>query len=201
LYDATRRGYVLRPPFDIKAYSVSGDELAAIILAAHIFSLSCVEVLGQPIRQAIGKLVDQASATIREELVNLLNSVVGTTPSASCQMGSPCVINKVFTAIRRQRPIRIVYDSEEEATRPLMTKVTPRQLIVSHENWYLVGRSSWHRKNYRFALQHIQTAEPVENGCDSEKITRTAAPAKHGREIQKSSSSKMRMHGARISCG
>jgi predicted DNA-binding transcriptional regulator YafY len=205
LYDATRRGYVLRPPIDIKTYSVSGDELAAIMLAAHIFSLYCVEVLGQPVRQAIGRLVDQAPATIREELVNLLNSVIGTTLPVSCQMGSPCVINKVFAAIRRQKPIRIVYDSEEEATRPLTTKVTPQQLIVSHENWYLIGRSSWHRKNYRFALQQIQAAELVESGRDSEniapiEISRTAAPAKHGREIQKSSSSKMRMHGAHISC-
>jgi predicted DNA-binding transcriptional regulator YafY len=205
LHDTARRGYILRPPFDIKTYPISGDELAAIMLAAHIFSLSCVDVLSQPIRQAIGKLLDQAPATIRDDVANLLNSVTGTTPPVFCQMGSLCVINEVFAALRRRRPIRIVYDSEEETTRPLRTKVTPRQLIVSHENWYLIGRSSWHRKNYRFALQHIQTAEQVESGHDSAEttpieITATAAPAKHGREIQKSSSSKMRMHGAHISC-
>ena len=78
-------------------------------------------------------------------------------------MGSPRVINEVFAALRRRRPIRIVYDSDEETTRPLRTKVTPRRLIVSHENWYLIGRSSWHRKNYRFALQNIHCVEQIES--------------------------------------
>ena len=68
LYDTARRGYIVRPPFDIKTYPISGDELAAIMLAAHIFSLSCVDVLSQPIRQAIGKLLYQAPATIRDDV-------------------------------------------------------------------------------------------------------------------------------------
>jgi predicted DNA-binding transcriptional regulator YafY len=161
-YDAARRGYIVSPPFDIKLSSISEDQLAAAMLAAHIFSFSCAEELSQLIRQAISKLLAQTPTALREEVAHLLSSVVRTAPASLPSRDLQQMIHEILTAIRRRRPIRIVYNSGGETVRLIKTKVTPQRLAVSQENWYLIGRSSWHRKQYRFNLLHIRQAEQIE---------------------------------------
>jgi predicted DNA-binding transcriptional regulator YafY len=168
-YDPEKCGYSLHfhTPFHIKLSPISDDELAAMMLAAHIFSLSCVGELNHLIGQAIRKLLLQVPANLREEVANLLNSVSSDPLPVPCPTGSQRVIYELFAAIRQKRPIRIVYDSENEPIRPIRTKVTPRQLAAIDGSWHLIGRSSWHRKVYRFDLQHILIAEQVKDAYNS----------------------------------
>jgi len=79
-FDPKRRGYGLRTPLRIKPPAISEDEWAALLLGAHIFSLSDTGEFGQLVRQAIDKLLAQTSAAVRDEVSTLLNSVVDDFP-------------------------------------------------------------------------------------------------------------------------
>lgn len=88
-HDPTRRGYILRPMVGVKITATSDEELAALLLAAHVFALSCAGTLGRVVRQAISKILGQTRTAIRDEIAGLLNSIDGnllpTLSSASAQ--------------------------------------------------------------------------------------------------------------------
>ncbi len=166
-YDAGRRGYVLRMHSNIRAPGLSNDELATLLLAAHIFSLSCDREISRPIRQAIGKLLGQGPAVVREEISALLNAVGGIPAATLWPRGSQRVIKEILTALRQKRYIRIVYHPPDKSASSLRTKVTPHQLMAAEGHWYLIGRSSWHRRVCRFDLRHIRWAEQTDSASES----------------------------------
>ena len=169
-YDSKRRGYILQTYSNVFTRGLSSDELIALLLAAHIFSLSCDHKISRSIHQAIGKLLGQTPAVLREEIAGLLKSVSGKPSTTLWPRGSRPVVAEILTALRQKRHIRIVYHPSEESARPLQTKVTPHQLVAAQGHWYLVGRSSWHRKVWRFDLRHIHQAEHLEDTSDTYRI-------------------------------
>ena len=173
-YDQARHGYSLSPACQIKTSPLSPDELAAVMVAAHVFSLSCGGELGSLVRESMGKLLVQTPASIQGELVNLLQAIIDDMPATPDAISSPPAIREIFLAIRQKRQIRIVYDSEDEIVRPVRTKVIPQQLVATQGSWYLIGRSSWHRKVCRFDLRHILSTEQVASSCESAEIAANA---------------------------
>jgi predicted DNA-binding transcriptional regulator YafY len=166
-YDPQKGGHILQHHFNLCVSKLSGDELTALLLAAHIFSLSCVQQISHPIHQAISKLMAQMPIPFRENMGNLLNAIRGIPSSVLWPGGSQAVVAEILSAIGQKRQIRIVYDPPEGTAIPVRTKVTPNCLTASEGCWYLIGRSSWHRKVYRFDLKHIQIAEQVANSHES----------------------------------
>lgn len=169
-YDANKRGHILDHGFHICASRLSHDELTTMLLAAHIFSLSCGPEVSRPIHQAIGKVLTQVSATFREDIASLLSSVKGNPSSASWPEGSQSVITEILTALRHKQPIRIVYHPPQQTASAIHTKITAHRLIATGRQWCLVGRSSWHRKMFRFDLRHIRSVQqigesPCSNSC------------------------------------
>jgi predicted DNA-binding transcriptional regulator YafY len=170
-YDPQKGGHVLQHNYSLCASKISGDELTALLLAAHIFSLSCVREVSNPVHQAISKLLAQMPISFRENMGNLLNSIRGTHSSALWPGGSQAVVAEILSAISQKRQVRIVYDPSDGTAISVHTKVTPNCLMASEGRWYLVGRSSWHRKTQRFDLEHIQIAKQVDNSRESKKTT------------------------------
>jgi len=171
-YDANKRGYVLHNHVQVRTSDLSSEEITALLLAAHVCSLSFVGEFGQPIRQAISKLLAQMPSASREDIVGLLSSVEGKPSFNILPQGTPAVVAEILSALSRKRPIRIEYCSADEATPPLTTKITPQRLIAYRGNWYLVGQSSWHRKVFRFDLRHIRRVEQTEDSRNPEAAMR-----------------------------
>lgn len=182
-YDAKRRGYILQTHSNVCASGLPGDELTALLLAAHIFSLSCELEVSRPIHQAIGKLLAQAPAALREEIAGLLKSVGGKPSTTLWPQGARTVVAEILMALRQKGHIRIVYQPSDESAPPLQTKVTPHQLVVAQGNWYLVGRSSWHCKVCRFDLRHIRRAERIEDTTVPVELSVRHAHARNPRLI------------------
>jgi predicted DNA-binding transcriptional regulator YafY len=174
-YDAKKRGHLLKDQFNLRISQLTNDELIALLLAAHIFSLSCAGEIGRPIRQAINKLMVQIPTSLRDDIANLLNSVGGKPSSSLWPQGSQPAIAEILLAIRQKRQIRVIYRSGEKSSPSLRTKITPQRLVAAPGHWYLIGRSSWHRKVFRFDLQHIRHAEQTEQ-C-SESVASPCQPA------------------------
>lgn len=160
-YDPQKRGHILQHHFNFCVTRLSSDELTALLLASHIFSLSCVQEISHPLHQAIGKLLAQVPISFRENMSSLLSSIRGVPFATLWPGGSQIVIAEILSAISKKRQIRIVYDPPEENAILIRTKVTPNCLLASEGRWYLAGRSSWHRKVCRFDLEHIQMAKQV----------------------------------------
>jgi predicted DNA-binding transcriptional regulator YafY len=158
-YDSRRRGYILRTCPSICTRGLSSDELTVLLLAAHICSLSCEHEISRPIRQAIDGLLSQAPVTVREETANLLRSVGGKPATTLWPPGLQSVVTEILTALRQKGQIRIVYHPSGKSAPPVQTKVTPHQLVTAQGHWYLVGRSSWHRRVHRFDLRSIRQAD------------------------------------------
>lgn len=170
-YDPQKGGHVLQHHFNLCVSRLSGAELTALLLASHIFSLSCVREISHPLHQAISKLVSQLPISFRENLSTLLGSIRGVPSATLWPGGSQVVIAEIISAISQKRQVRIVYEPPEETAEPIRTKVTPNCLMASEGCWYLVGRSSWHRKTQRFDLERIQIAEQVDDSHESTETT------------------------------
>ncbi len=162
-YDSQKGGHVLQDHFNLCVSKLSGDELTALLLAGHIFSLACVREISRPLHQAISKLLPQIPISFRENMVNLLSSIRGIPSSRLWPGGPQSVVAEILSAISQKQQVRIVYDPPEGTAIPVRTKVTPNCLIASEGHWYLVGRSSWHRRVCRFDLRHVCCAEQTEN--------------------------------------
>jgi predicted DNA-binding transcriptional regulator YafY len=167
-YDIKKGGYVVLQPYSPSISKLSNDELTALLLASHIFSISCVREISQHVHQAISKLLAQMPNFFRKNMGNLLSSIRGIPSATLWPRGSQAVITEILSAISQKGQVRIVYEPAETATTPFHTKVTPNYLLVSEGHWYLIGRSSWHRKEYRFDLEHIRTVEQIANANSSE---------------------------------
>lgn len=166
-YDRKKGGYVLPFHGNLGVSKLSGDELVALLLAGHIFSLSCAPKISNQLHQAISKLLAQMPMAFRDNMGNLLNSIRGKPNSDLWPIGQPLVLAEIFSSISQKRQVRIVFSPPGKITRPIHTKVTPDCLMASSDGrWYLVGRSSWHRKTRRFDLVDIQFAEQVEDSLD-----------------------------------
>lgn len=160
-YDANKRGHILAPGFHIRASCLSNDELVSLLLGAHIFSLSCDPEVSRPVHQAISKILTQIPSAFREDITSLLSSVKGKPVGASWPRGPRTIVTDILTALRQRQPIRIVYHPAKQATSAIHTKITAHHLVAAGEHWHLVGRSSWHRKVFRFDLRHIHSVQQV----------------------------------------
>jgi predicted DNA-binding transcriptional regulator YafY len=166
-YDAHKCGYIIENYFNPCPSKVSDDELTSLLLAAHIFSLSCAREIRRPIHQAIGKLLAQVPIPLRENVGNLLSAVRGAPTSALWPKGPQAVVAEILSAIKQEREVRITYTPPKKVKSPIRTKVTVHRLKAIDGRWYLIGRSSWHRRVHRFNLEHIQSVEQVDHTGES----------------------------------
>ena len=166
-YDHKKRGHTLEHHLNLRVSQLSSEELTALFLTAHIFSLSCDQQISHTLQQAIGKLLAQLPSPFREDIGNLLNSVRGNLPSSPWPEGPQSVVNEILSALYKKQQVRITYDPDEATSMPLQLRVTPNCLMTSEGHWYLIGRSSRHRKILRFDLKHIQMAEQVSNPTET----------------------------------
>jgi predicted DNA-binding transcriptional regulator YafY len=160
-YHSPQGGYVVGPSMKITAVPLCDEELLALLLAAHVSVLSCHPEVDGLVHRAIKKLLGRASAVFQEEAMNLLNSVVRQ-PSCLPWPEEKGEIGRAITmALCHRLPLRIVYQATNNGRRPIRTKVTGACLVVSEAHWYLVGRSSWHRKTCKFDVRLIRNAETI----------------------------------------
>ncbi len=135
-YDANKRGYILQDQRNLRTCGLSDDEITSLLLAAHIFSLSCDRKLSGPILQAIGKLLGELSPGLRGEIAGLLNLIKGRPSQPMWLGGSQPVIAEILAALRQKRPIRITYCSAEASVPAINTKLSSYRLtriIHKHE--------------------------------------------------------------------
>jgi len=168
-FDSTIGRYHVERDANLKTSPLTDDELIALLLAAHVSSLSCGETLGRLIRQSVGKLLKQLPTRLREEASRLLSAIARDAPAPWLE--NDATVSEIVLAIRQKRRVRIAYRTTNGSGDLLRTKITPYQLVTLQGNWQLVGRSSLHRKVCRFDLRHICHVERVIDNCHSTRAS------------------------------
>jgi len=161
-YDLRRKVYRVDPPVRPVPKSLFNEELLALLTAAHVSVLLCIPEIRGLVDRAVGKLLGQASAACQAEAANLLSCVEWQPSQTPWPQGREDICRTILMALRHQRPLRIVYHAGLKTRGPIQTKVIPHRLVVSESTWQLVGRSSWHRRTYKFDIGSIQHAEQID---------------------------------------
>ncbi|MGA2033867.1 MAG: HTH domain-containing protein [Thermoguttaceae bacterium] len=161
-YDLGKKGYTIDSSARLAPKSLFDEELLALLLAAQVSDLLRVPEICGLVDRAVGKLLGQASAACRTEAASLLSSVERQPSRIPWPKGTEDTCRTILMAIRRQRPLRIIYHAGPKTRGPIQTKVTLHRLVVSEATWQLVGRSSWHRRIYKFDIGLIRRAEQID---------------------------------------
>ncbi len=107
-----------------------------------------------PARSAAAKLESALPARIREELRNVASSVEIELEPRNPLIGKLPFYQQLLSAAAERRAVRIAYDSFAEQ-RMISTKLSPYRLLFSRRSWYVIGRSSVHRKMRTFNVGRI----------------------------------------------
>lgn len=145
-----------------KAPHLTGDELAALALAAHLSPVQLVPELAATVREATAKLLCSFPESVRTEIVHLLNASRAEFAATVAEFPNPDVLEKILRAIRTRRQIRLSIAQPREA-QPYRTKVAPYGLVASARRWQLVGRSSVHHRTVTFEVSQIRRVEFTED--------------------------------------
>lgn len=138
------------------------EELATLILGAHLSLPQAVPTMGTAIRDATSKVLQRFPEDTRLAICNLLSTCELDFGVAEPTIGNPDILKSILQAIRIKRQVRIVIPNGR-LTCPLKTKVAPYRVVASPESWLLVGRSSFHRKTCCFNIGEIRHATITED--------------------------------------
>ena len=156
-FDETRGGYCLSSDYHLPhKLGLGTEELVTLIHAAHLSLLQMIPGVSNTIRESTAKLMNSLKGDLGLEVCDLLKS---------CELdfrmyakGQPHlgILLSIFEAIRKQTKIRV--ESTVETSKS-STKISPFRIVASSKDWWLIGRSSVHRKDLAFDIQEMKRIE------------------------------------------
>jgi predicted DNA-binding transcriptional regulator YafY len=140
------------------------DEGELILLVASICTSNLMNhpvVRGQ-IQISLAKLLNQCPEYLRFRLLNIVDSLKRPCRKRELMEIKLDVFTNVFQALKERKLIRFRLSRAPGETKTICTKVAPYHFDVSSDSWYVIGRSSWHRRVVDFNLQDINQTELTE---------------------------------------
>jgi predicted DNA-binding transcriptional regulator YafY len=155
-YRNDRMGYELDPAFWLATPDLTDDEVMALVTYVRLCDAPIPSMVHDLALQGLQKIV-AALPRVRGRLgVNLFNRL-----SQRRRRHRPEFDQRLFVALlgalARGKQIRLHYRGETGAGDggDMRTLVHPYRLERRGKQWWLVGRSSYHRRRERFALEHM----------------------------------------------
>lgn len=159
-YDRQRGGYVYsEPTFELPLLDLSEGELAAMALAAMMFTEHLGSPLGPVMRRALDRLVGLLPDHVvvdPHELEQLVSFAPGhplDDPEAAAHR-----FGQIMAAIKSRRRLRIRYftaSRNSESRRDL----DPYNLYFARDSWYVIGYCHRRRDVRLFALQRMRSVQ------------------------------------------
>ena len=151
--------HVINSPLNVEASVLAEQDLAFLLVAAHVSALSSGKDFRRAIRRSTNKLLAQVASPVRDRIVGLINAVAGPPPSSLRRNGDDQVKAEIVAAIQQRRCLHVTLTPENADDHTLPTKIVPSRLVVLRGRWYLVGQSPSDGEIRRFDLQQICLAE------------------------------------------
>ena len=140
------------------------EEIVTLIHATNLSLLNLIPQERRIIGRATSKLLCKMGEKNRIEICDLLKSCEHNFENFDLAHSQLEILSVIFQAIRTECNIRIEYI---EGTSSIVTKITRLRVVASECQWWLIGRSSVHRKNLTLDILEIQKAEKIDERFSS----------------------------------
>ena len=158
-YSQKKGSHVIKSDHRLR-FSAFGEEELSLLVAAICTSEMMFHPLTRGQLQSImARLLNQCPAYLQDHVSNIANSCRQESQKEKSIGINQEVFANIIRAVGKRKQIRLRISNASARNTSIQTKVTPYYFVVSPENWYLVGRSTWHRRVLWFDLQDIEHTE------------------------------------------
>jgi predicted DNA-binding transcriptional regulator YafY len=159
-FDKPRQTYHISPHFGLRLPKLTADDVAVLVAAVYLSPLYANRHYWGQIKQTIAKMLEKLEPPDRDAIVRMVEGL--DVNVQQFQQQAPCdkVLFTLIEAIRWSQDVRLTY-FDPQLRQELRTKVRPEKLILSETGWLLKGRSTWHRDQFQFDVNHILKADQV----------------------------------------
>jgi predicted DNA-binding transcriptional regulator YafY len=155
-FDSKRNRYYLPADYFLPPANLSPKEALALMVWTGAASPEVDLPLLSAAQRAALKVEAQLPSSTRMQL-SALSKVVTVQHCGSVRVADD-ISDALIAAIEGQRAVQIEYD-DLTCDRPVKLKLYPYQVMSRSRLWYVVGRSSLHRKVRVFNLQRIASVD------------------------------------------
>ena len=134
------------------------EEMAMLLVAAHVSPLNRSTGIHDSVEHTIAKLVAGSRALTHVAARNLLACCELSRPAEKAKVSDVDAKTTLLEAVKRGREVRVsLVDRLPEDQ--WHTKIAPYQILIDHDDWTVIGRSSFDRATCRFRVADIRRAE------------------------------------------
>jgi hypothetical protein len=134
--------------------------LAMLALAAHVSPLIRIERFAKEIRSTLANLLSQLPDHRRCEIGRMMRTCIIPSPTPRGTAISEDILDLLLIAIRENHKVRLTFRTVERE--PRQTKMALYRLEIAPDRYWIIGRSSAHRKVCRFDLTEIECVEVID---------------------------------------
>jgi biotin operon repressor len=162
LFDGESSGYrvsqksltPLAPP------SFSDRDLRKLALTAQFSLLQGFPDFSGAVRESLSRLLAYYPVGVRESVARLLNCCDVDLPRPHYSESVLQVVEAMMTAIAQRRLVQVqMMVRKRREPLSVITRIAPYRLIAALDDWWIVGRSSYHRRTVRLPASVMQRAE------------------------------------------
>ncbi|VAX42138.1 GntR family transcriptional regulator [hydrothermal vent metagenome] len=162
-YDDERQGYSLPSRMFLPPTDLTLDESLSLLVLCYELGDDAHEIpFHVSARSAAVKLLSNLPGNLREHVGELTEAISVRLEAHTPLPNAKSQYDLLMQAITKRRQIRIQYYSFSEEGE-ISTVVSPYRILFNRRSWYLIGRSTVHRKVRTFNIGRIVKAELLES--------------------------------------
>jgi predicted DNA-binding transcriptional regulator YafY len=165
LFDAESSGYKVahNGPYSLTPPAFGDRDLSKIALMAQFSLLQGFPDFASAVRESLARLLAHYPRQTRESVSRLLNSCAVELPRPQYHPGTLKVVETMMAAITRHRLVRVELNvTRRGEPTQVSTEIAPYRLIASLQDWWVIGRSSYHARTIRLPASAILVVESTE---------------------------------------
>jgi predicted DNA-binding transcriptional regulator YafY len=166
-YDQDAQQYCVPCPLRFPPREASLDELSSLVaLPSRLSATNPDDPLLRDAHRAAMKLLNTMPVTLRTQILKSMNGIEIEQPQNKEHIDEhDSSFRSLRQAHRERRAVRIQY-LDEASDAPAFTLLFPYALAFRDSDWFVVGRSSYHRRVRAFDLGAIRSTEVQDQEFD-----------------------------------
>lgn len=167
LFNEAQQAYRIVGGFMLPPTSFTPQEALSLLVLCHEMGQQSALPFFAPAQSAAMKVESCLPARLRE-YIREVTAAVRIRPDVRATTDHDKTFQALVEAVRTRHCVRINYGSLNDGKypgekKPVITKLSPYQLLFSRRSWYVIGRSSVHRAVRTFNVHRINEFTVLED--------------------------------------